>query len=56
MNNKFDTVESLMKNEVQKQLFKQFVKVNISKTNKPKASGFWKARPKFQDAQQKKVK
>ena len=46
MNNEFNTVESLMKNLIQMELFRQINKVNIAKTNKPNAIAFWKARPK----------
>ena len=47
MNNKSDTVESLMKHLVLRELRGQIYKVSIAKTNKPKISAFWKARPKY---------
>ena len=40
MNNKSGTVESLMKNSIQRELLRQINKANVVKTKKPKSSAF----------------
>lgn len=46
MNNKSGTVESLMKNSIQRELLRQINKANVVKTKKPKSSAFWNVRSK----------
>ena len=40
MNNKSGTVESLMKNSIQRELLRQINKANVVKTKKPKSNAF----------------